>query len=138
MNLIVPTSRQMRYFNVAKTKCLESTHHSAMVGSCIVKGNYVVSEGVNKVKSHTVQFYLDRSTNYYSKHANIHAEVSALVASGRRCVIGSEIYIYREDRNGDLANCRPCPSCMKAIRQAGIKHIFYTNVDGFNYERIYP
>lgn len=31
---------------------------------------------------------------------------------------------------------RPCPSCMAAIRDIGIKHVYYTTDDGYAYEKI--
>ena len=31
---------------------------------------------------------------------------------------------------------RPCPSCMAAIKDMGIKHIYYTTNDGFVYENL--
>ena len=31
---------------------------------------------------------------------------------------------------------RPCPSCLVAIKDMGIKHIYYTTDDGFAYEQI--
>ena len=31
---------------------------------------------------------------------------------------------------------RPCPSCMAAIRDLGIRDIYYTTNDGYVYERL--
>lgn len=31
---------------------------------------------------------------------------------------------------------RPCPNCMAAIKDLGIKHIYYTTNDGFVYENL--
>lgn len=42
-----------------------------------------------------------------------------------------ELYIYREDKNGNLAICRPCAACMKMIDNLGIKKIHYTTDGGF-------
>ena len=42
-----------------------------------------------------------------------------------------------EIKNGKLLNCFPCPSCRKALLDRGIKNIFYTNENGYNYERWY-
>lgn len=133
--IISPTTRQRRYFGLAKQASQSSTHHSACVGAVIVNGNYVVSKSSNHQKSHTVQHRYDRKTNYYSSFANIHAEIGALIKSGRNDVSGCEIYVFREDSHGLMANSRPCCSCMEAIKDAGIKHIFYTTRDGYCYER---
>lgn len=42
-----------------------------------------------------------------------------------------ELYVYREDGNGNLAMCRPCAACMKAVDDLGIKKIHYTTYGGF-------
>lgn len=31
---------------------------------------------------------------------------------------------------------RPCPSCMAAIKDIGISHIYYTTNDGYAYEKL--
>ena len=41
-----------------------------------------------------------------------------------------KVVVYREFRNGKLANCRPCPACMAAIKEMGIEQIYYTTEDG--------
>ena len=45
------------------------------------------------------------------------------------------IFVYRESC-GKTRMCRPCPSCMKALKDRGIKHIYYTSENGYNYERL--
>jgi cytidine deaminase len=49
---------------------------------------------------------------------------------------GYAIYSYREDMNGDIANCRPCAGCMQALRDYGVFDIYYTTKDGYAYERL--
>ena len=36
----------------------------------------------------------------------------------------------------DFRISRPCPSCMAAIKDLGIKDIYYTTNDGFAHEKI--
>ena len=67
-----------------------------------------------------------------------HAEVSAL-SKARFLDIDfckSTLYVYRELANGHKAMARPCPACMRYIREMGIKHIVYTTNDGVAEERI--
>lgn len=42
-----------------------------------------------------------------------------------------KLYVYREDLNDNLAICRPCNACMKAIKDLGIKTIYYTTNEGY-------
>ena len=135
MSVITPTTRQMRYFSRACVAMKKSTHHTP-TGCVIVSGNYVVSEGFNQNKSHTIQHRNDRRVAYYGGFANIHAEVSALIKSKTFDLSGCEIYLYRSDRFGMIANSRPCISCMPAIIDAGIKHVYYTSKFGYCYERV--
>lgn len=131
-NLIIPTTRQLRFYNRAKLIALKSEHEKPM-GCVIVSGNYVVSEGFNRLKTHPIQFRNDRKVNYYSPFAKIHAEIDALIRSKDFDLSGCEIYLYRQDKHGSIANSRPCISCMPALSIAGIKHIFYTSTEGFCY-----
>lgn len=47
-----------------------------------------------------------------------------------------KLYVYRQDLKGNLAMCRPCCACMKAIKDLGIKNIYYTTNDGYIHEVI--
>ena len=47
----------------------------------------------------------------------------------------AEIFVYRSSGH-KLRNCRPCPSCMKALKDRGIKTICYTTEDGYCKEDI--
>ena len=44
------------------------------------------------------------------------------------------IYGIRKDQPCGMAD--PCPSCMAAIRDLGIRDIYYTTNDGYVYERL--
>ena len=46
----------------------------------------------------------------------------------------SKLYIYRKRNDKPYGMSRPCPSCMAAIKDLGIKHIYYTTNEGFAYE----
>lgn len=134
--LITPTTRQIRYFNLAKLASLQASHLRYSVGAVIVNGNYVVTKGSNKRKSHTRQHRYDKQTNYFSSFANIHAEICALIKSGLRDISGCEIYVHRTEKSGILAHSKPCCSCMQAIKDSGIKHVYFTSKDGYCYERV--
>lgn len=141
MTSIIPTARQMRYFNIAKNNGSKSTYtrlHGSRVaiGAAIVNGNYVVSTGHNKRKTHTLQHSHNCYTQYKAPSPNIHAEIDALIYSRYNDLSGCEVFVYRELNNGLLGDCRPCKACMNALKHAGIKHIYYTSEQGYHYERI--
>ena len=128
-------NRQKRFFNIAKEVSLLSDYKKARVGAVVVDGNRIISTGHNSNKTSTIQFKYDRyreldDTNNYL--AKTHAEVSALgplLKDNYDCA-HSSIYIYRELKDGKKSCARPCPACMKLIRDLGIKNIYYTDWDG--------
>ena len=42
-----------------------------------------------------------------------------------------DIYIYRELKNGTLANSRPCNSCFHMLKDFGVRRVFYTTENGY-------
>lgn len=130
----LPTTREMRWFKQAKRESKKSTHDKAHIGAVIVIGNYVVSRGFNKKKTHPFQARLDREQNYHCPNAKLHAEVSTLLNSGKTDLSNAEIYIYREDKHGRIANSKPCVSCTEALRLAGVREVFYTTTEGYAFE----
>lgn len=100
--------------------------------SCIVTNSkgWVIGEGSNNyTKTHPKQkFYADKVHNKYSIY--LHAEIAALV----KCRdFPYAIYILRLLKNGKFGLARPCPICELAIREAGIKKVFYSSYEGFCY-----
>lgn len=141
MTTITPAARIKRYFNLARTNADRSEFTrtrgtKVKIGAVIIKGNFVVSEGCNRLKTHTFQHVSNKNNGYMAPVPNIHAEIDALIKSGRHDLTGAEVFVYREFVSGELANCRPCPSCMDALVKAGVKHIYYTSEAGYHYERI--
>lgn len=142
---ITPTTRQKRYFTVAEKQSEMSTFSRSRcgssngkihIGSAIVKGNYVISKGKNKTKTHTKQLHNNIKYSFIAPAPRIHAEIDALIASRFNDLSGCEIFVYRKLSDGSLANCRPCSACMGAMKDAGIKHLYYTTEEGYFYERI--
>lgn len=141
MTSMNPTARHKRFFNLARSNAMlsqftRSRGNKVKIGAVIVKGNFVVSEGYNRLKTHTFQHRSNTVSGYLAPVPNIHAEIDALIRSGRHDLTGAEVFVYREFVDGELANCRPCKSCMDALRKAGVKHIYYTTESGYHYEKI--
>ena len=62
----------------------------------------------------------------------LHAEVAALLPVINKFDLSEAVvYIYRENKLGQLAMCRPCKGCMSFIKACGIKKIYYTTYDGY-------
>lgn len=106
---------------IAIKMALQSTSRFR-VGCVIARGKRVLYAGYNQMgKSHPLS---DRRGL-----RGIHAEVHCLLpAHGER--ITGEAYIARIRLDGSLGIARPCPDCIKALRQHGVKRINYTTQDG--------
>jgi len=125
-----------RYFNLAENIAKLSDYPRIKIGSVIVKNKDIVSVGQNMMKTHPAQFRYNKKLPYDIPVSHIHAEINTISKARPDLLLGSTMYIFRRDRNGDIAMCRPCGACMQAIRDAGIKDVYYTNRNGFCYERI--
>src|ERR1035437_6900824 len=107
-----------RFFEVAKAMSKHSGHDTHKMGAVIVKKNRRISTGYNKLKTHP------RSLHPQSM---IHAELDCILGCSKEDLLGADLYIYRQHKDGKVANAKPCIYCSKLIEQTGIKNIYYTN-----------
>lgn len=107
------------------------------IGCIAVYKNHIVSIGFNTNKTHPLQKkynkYRDLDYNGYEPEHKLHAEMMCLLGLKDMEINFSKVklYIYREDKNGNIANCRPCDACMELIDRLGIKRIYYTTEKGY-------
>lgn len=125
-------NKQMkRYFSMAKNASEFGSYFRYKLGCVIVYKNKVISVGWNTCKENPTQkkyntyrgFDVDTAKNY------AHAEINALISAKYLDINWNKvsIFVYREYKNGNIAPARPCPACMKAITDIGIKNIYYTD-----------
>jgi len=129
-------NKQKRFFKIAREVSLMSDFKRTKIGTVVVEKNRIISTGFNSNKTSRVQKEYDRFrdiddlTKYQPK---VHAEVAALAPLINHPNINWKhvsIYIYRELKDGTVSCSKPCPACMKLIRELGIKKIYYTEWDG--------
>lgn len=111
-----------KFFRIAKIISKKSDHKH-QIGSCLVKGNKVISTGFNRNKTS-----IRRSNNEYNF---IHSETDCLASVLSFECENATMYIYRELKDGSLANSRCCEGCLQALRKAKVKKIYYTIDNGF-------
>lgn len=137
--------KQQRFFEIAKQVSLLSDFPRVKIGCIIVsKKKHIISSGFNKQKTHPKQFLLNKRmkscgcNKHKQNNSFIHAEIDAIsyINSHTLDLSDAEIYLYREDVNGNLAASRPCESCMFEILKLGIRKIHYTSNFGFHSEKI--
>lgn len=117
---------KQKFFDLAAKLAKQSTHHTHRFGAVIVDKNKIVSVGTNKIKTHP------RSQH---KWHMLHAELSALFSVRFEDLRGCDIYVLRENLNGRKGNSKPCKVCEAALREAGIRKVYYTTEDGYVEER---
>ncbi len=98
------------------------------LGCVVVKKGRVVSFGWNDMA---------RTHPKAKTYGNfLHSELHALIGLSQKESKGADVYVYRETRNGVLAQSRPCPICYAALRQAGIRNVCFTDYSGFKKEQM--
>lgn len=130
------------FFEKAKKASAISDYPKIHVG-CVAsyKGN-IISVGCNTNKTHPRQEYYNRYRCEDDFDHNclpkMHAEINCLNAIRHSDIQFSKVklYIYRSRNDRAFGIARPCRSCMAAIRDMGIRHIYYTTNDGFCYENV--
>lgn len=135
-----------RYFSKAEQVAELSDFRKTHIGCIAVYQGRVIGIGYNVNKTHPLQQYYNkfRITDDNSIHQvgafvpKLHAEISCINSIRHLEIDFSKVklYIYRIRKDNPYGLSRPCPSCMAAIKDLGIKHIYYTTNDGYAYEKI--
>lgn len=128
-----------KYFTKAKQVATISDYSKIHIGCVAVYQGQIIGVGFNCNKTHPTQHYYNR----YRKQEDymlpkLHAEISCLNQIKNFNINFSKVkmYIYRIRKDRPFGLSRPCPSCMAAIKDLGIKDIYYTTNDGYCYEKL--
>ena len=128
-----------KYFNKARQVASISDYKKQHIGCVAVYQGQVIGLGCNTNKTHPIQ-------KFYNKYRmpsdymlpKLHAEISCINQIKHLDINFSKVklYIYRIRKDQPFGLSRPCPSCMAAIRDLGIRDIYYTTNDGYVYEKL--
>ena len=132
------THKDIYYFNKAKEISKRSDFNKIHIGCIIVYKNTILTKGYNTNKTNPLQkLYNQYRTLKWNNNVQpipkLHAEMMCILKIMHLDIDFSKVklYIYRQDLKGNLAMCRPCKACMKAIKDLKIKNIYYTTNDGY-------
>ena len=130
-----------KYYEKAKTAADLSDYRKTHIGCIAVYQGNVIGIGCNTIKTHPIQKYYNRYRKSWNKNGikpTLHAEFNCLNSIRHLNINFSKVklYIFRTRFDKEFGMCRPCSSCMAAIKDLGIKHIYYTTDYGFCYEKI--
>lgn len=128
-----------KYLNKARQVASISDYKKIHVGCVAVYQGQIIGLGCNTNKTHPIQYYYNR----YRKQSDtmlpkLHAEISCINQIKHLDINFSKVklYIYRIRKDQPFGLSHPCPSCMAAIKDLGIKDIYYTTNDGYAYEKL--
>ena len=125
---------------IAVKSTFQNTHGKNIgVGAVIYKGKKIIASSVNKNKTHPLMKYYNKEVPY-KRIPYLHAEIAALLAArweiGKNDLKNCTVYIARKLNCDGWGFARPCPACMQALKDAGIKKIVYTTENGYAVEYI--
>ena len=99
---------------------LYTSYPNPAVGCVIVRDGKVIGQG------------------YHHKAGQPHAEIMALQHATRSFkgdLSKCSIFVYSEKKDGTTRLTRPCMGCSKMLKDLGVKNIYYTTNNGWQYER---
>lgn len=92
----------------------EKSKHRYKLGAIIFKQGKIISKGYNQTNRYN-------RFNYGHWEGSLHAELAALLGALKRAR-GASLMVVRKG----YRMAYPCPDCMAALKDAGIKRVFYT------------
>ena len=128
-----------KYFKKARTVAEISDFYKTHIGCVAVYQGRIISIGCNLNKTHPIQKYYNKyRRNAESLLPKLHAEINCINQIRDMDIVFSNVklYIYRIRKDRPFGLSRPCPSCMAAIKDLGIKDIYYTTNNGYVHERL--
>lgn len=138
-----------KYFELARKEAMNSTYDGFKLGCVLVYKGHVVSSGHNSNKTSPMQKYYNqkyRKFKYNGKpiRHSMHAEIATLSSipypiDQQIDYSKAKIYLFRIAPGLRLSQgmSRPCAGCMAALRDKGIRDVYYSTEDGFAHERLF-
>lgn len=112
---------------------MDATEHPwAKLSAAIVHKGRIIAIGMNKMKSHPFQARFGKNKDAIFLHAEIAAIKNALRILDAKDLKNTSLYICRvkkeeRDRQDWVDGlAKPCPGCLRAIAEFGIKQVVYT------------
>lgn len=95
----------------------------------LTKKGKVLGTGVNDYsKSHPLAKHFAIIAGESEQKDKVHAELSAVLASGRKNI--HSVFVQRFHNDGTMATAKPCPTCQAMLKGFGVKIVRYTSEEG--------
>ena len=120
-------------YMIAKSASLNSDFPRSHTGAVAVYHNKVLALGWNSNKTSSMQarYNAARGFNGYHYKSTIHAEMMVVNKIKYLDIDFSQVrmFIWRGEDKPQIS--KPCAACEKAIRDLGIKRVFYTGHNSY-------
>lgn len=137
--LIMLRNTDYKFFNKARQAATISDYYKTHIECGAAYQGQIIGIGCNCNKTHPTQKFYNR----YRKQSDtmlpkFHAEINCINQIKHLDINFSKVklYIYRIRKDQLFGLAKPYPSCMTAIRDLGIRDIYYTTNYGYSYERL--
>lgn len=128
--------RELYYYKKAKQISKLSTYDRICIGCIAVYRKNIIGIGYNQAKTNPMQtkYSLYRCvSNADSINNYLHAEMACVNQIKNLDIDFSKVklFVYREDNKKIMRICKPCGACERAIRDLGIKMVYYTDTNKY-------
>lgn len=130
----------MKYFNmiIKIAESLEPVSNQRLAAILVYK-NEILAVGHNKFKTHPFAKKFSKHSMAIYLHAEVDCIKNALRNYDLETIKKATLYVARVKRPEDnhkifvQGMAKPCCGCMSAIAHFGIRKVYYTTEDGYDY-----
>ena len=115
--------RKKRLVELAKRIAERSEAPDYKHGAVLFKGGTVLNVSVNKNR---YARFGKRFRRRDCGHATHHAELGCILGLDRTTTRGSDLYVVRIGKAGELRLSKPCEMCEAVLRHVGVRRVFYS------------
>ena len=128
--------RELYYYKKAKQISKLSTYDRICIGCIAVYRKNIIGIGYNQAKTNPMQIKYSKyrnCSNIDSINNYLHAEMACVNQIKNLDIDFSKVklFVYREDNKRAMRICKPCGACERAIRDLGIKRVYYTDTNKY-------
>lgn len=125
--------RELYYYNKAKKISKLSTYDRIRIGCIAVYKKNIIGIGYNQAKTNPIQAKYNIYRNIHTVNDYIHAEMACVNQIKNLDIDFNKVklFVYREDCHKNIRICKPCRACEKAIKDLGIKTVYYTDTNKY-------
>ena len=120
-------------YELARQASLQSDYHKCHTGAVAIYNNKVLAVGWNSTKLSSLQAKYNRARGFdgYTFTSSVHAEMMVVNKIRYLDIDFSQVrvFVWRGVHEPQIS--KPCAACEKALRDLGIRRVFYTGNNSY-------